>query len=26
MLPLVFVFFLAQRYFVRGITMTGMKG
>lgn len=26
MLPLVLVFFLAQRYFVRGITMTGMKG
>jgi multiple sugar transport system permease protein len=26
MLPVVVVFFLAQRYFVRGITMTGLKG
>ena len=26
MLPIVLVFFLAQKYFVRGITMTGMKG
>ncbi len=26
MLPIVLVFFLAQRYFVRGITLTGMKG
>jgi len=24
--PIVLVFFLAQKYFVRGITMTGMKG
>lgn len=26
MLPIVIVFFIAQKYFVRGITMTGMKG
>ncbi len=26
MLPIVLVFFFAQRYFVRGITTTGMKG
>jgi multiple sugar transport system permease protein len=26
MLPIVIVFFFAQRYFVRGITLTGMKG
>jgi multiple sugar transport system permease protein len=26
MLPIVLVFFLAQKYFVRGITMTGLKG
>jgi multiple sugar transport system permease protein len=26
MLPIVLVFFIAQKYFVRGITMTGMKG
>jgi multiple sugar transport system permease protein len=26
MLPVVVVFFIAQRYFVRGITLTGMKG
>jgi multiple sugar transport system permease protein len=24
--PLVFVFFLTQKYFIRGITMTGLKG
>ncbi|MBI4810691.1 MAG: carbohydrate ABC transporter permease [Ignavibacteriales bacterium] len=26
MLPIVIVFFIAQKYFVRGITLTGMKG
>jgi multiple sugar transport system permease protein len=26
MLPIVIVFFVAQKYFVRGITLTGMKG
>ncbi len=26
MLPIVLVFFMAQKYFVRGITLTGMKG
>lgn len=26
MLPIIIVFFLAQRYFVRGITLTGLKG
>jgi multiple sugar transport system permease protein len=26
MLPIVVVFFIAQKYFVRGITLTGMKG
>jgi multiple sugar transport system permease protein len=26
MLPIVVVFFLAQRYFIRGITLTGLKG
>jgi len=26
MLPIIIVFFIAQKYFVRGITMTGMKG
>lgn len=26
MLPIVLVFFFAQRYFVKGITLTGMKG
>lgn len=26
MLPIVIVFFLAQRYFIRGITLTGLKG
>jgi len=26
MLPIILVFFFAQKYFVRGITMTGMKG
>ncbi len=26
MLPIVLVFFLAQRYFIRGITLTGLKG
>jgi multiple sugar transport system permease protein len=26
MLPVVIVFFLAQRVFIQGITMTGMKG
>lgn len=26
MLPIIIVFFLAQRYFVRGITLTGIKG
>jgi len=26
MLPIIIVFFLAQKYFVRGITLTGMKG
>jgi ABC-type glycerol-3-phosphate transport system permease component len=25
-LPVVIVFFLFQRYFVQGMTMTGMKG
>jgi multiple sugar transport system permease protein len=25
-LPVVLVFFFAQRYFIQGITMTGMKG
>ncbi|MDI6765981.1 MAG: carbohydrate ABC transporter permease [Bacteroidota bacterium] len=26
MLPVIIVFFIAQKYFVRGITLTGMKG
>jgi multiple sugar transport system permease protein len=26
MLPILLVFFFAQRYFVRGITFTGLKG
>jgi len=26
MVPVVIVFFSAQKYFVRGITLTGMKG
>jgi multiple sugar transport system permease protein len=26
MLPIVVIFFLAQRYFIRGITLTGLKG
>ncbi|MFQ5770235.1 MAG: carbohydrate ABC transporter permease [bacterium] len=26
MLPIVIVFFLAQKYFIRGITLTGLKG
>jgi multiple sugar transport system permease protein len=26
MLPVVLVFFLAQKHFVKGITMTGIKG
>jgi len=26
MLPVVLVFFFAQKYFVRGITMSGIKG
>jgi len=26
MLPIIIVFFIAQKYFVRGITLTGMKG
>ncbi|MDL1875095.1 carbohydrate ABC transporter permease, partial [Cytophagia bacterium CHB2] len=26
MLPIIIVFCLAQRYFVRGITLTGLKG
>lgn len=26
MLPIVVIFFLAQRYFIKGITMTGLKG
>lgn len=26
MLPIIIVFFLAQRYFIKGITMTGLKG
>ena len=26
MIPIVIVFLLAQKYFVRGITMTGLKG
>ena len=26
MLPIIIVFFLAQRHFVRGITLTGLKG
>jgi multiple sugar transport system permease protein len=26
MLPIVIVFILAQKYFVKGLTMTGLKG
>jgi multiple sugar transport system permease protein len=26
MLPIMVIFFLAQRYFIKGITMTGLKG
>ena len=25
-LPVVVMFFLAQRYFIQGVTLTGMKG
>jgi multiple sugar transport system permease protein len=26
MLPVIAIFFFAQRYFLRGVTLTGMKG
>jgi len=26
MLPVIVIFFFAQRYFLRGVTLTGMKG
>ena len=25
-LPVIAIFFLAQRYFIQGVTLTGMKG